>query len=391
MQRYLIKYTIRTIISLFVLLIVISAVRATTVIIVIRKVAAGQSTNTRLARQWAAHHPQLWQTLENLLPEDQKEFLAYRTAERTILFAPDLVVNFLLGQTSVFWLPWTDDGQDVQAATTHTPSQQPASVSTPPRRPARTTPAAVPATQQTPLTHPPAQTAARTPPPMTVTGPVTQDPEQPPAVPFDPNAKWAAIITPATPLYTLDGQRSDQAAPGSVMEITTERRTTNGALYVGNVHSPSGRFRNVGVREQDLHIYVGKSLHDTTREEREFASERARITGAITARKQELENAQANRNPHQQPLIDVLRRYQSYRQEAEKLQGVYDNSSGTQRINAGSRLREINQEIGHLTPIIRNLRQQRDAWNDANPQGPAADPDRDSRIIELRQQLAQYE
>jgi hypothetical protein len=390
-ERYLIKLGIRTAVWLFMLLLTISVIRATTVIVSMRKIAAGHTTNVRLARRWAAHHPVLWRGLERMITDTQRnEFVGYHASERVILAAPDFIVNFFLKNTSVLWLNSLvaagEQRKHIAETAPPPPAQPPkTTAAAAPRRPAPPPPQAQAAQQPA---SPPAQ--AGTPPsepPPTVTPP----PQEPASPPVDQSIKWAAITTHSAPIFTREGQRSNNVDAGSIMEITGERRTQDGVIFAGNVHSPQGRFRNVFVREQDLQIYMGKTLQETTREERELASEKARIMGDIAVRRQDIENAQAQRNPHQGPYRDLLRKYQGFRQEAEKLQSVYDNSSGEKRISAGNRLREINQEIAIMMPQIRQLRDQRDAWNQANPASPVQDPERDPRIMEMRQRLSELD
>lgn len=363
-------YLRKTVIVVVTLLIVMSAIRAGVVLFAIRKAADGQPYNVELTARWSPAYPALYDTLIEIAPDTP---ITYHNPNRLLLSWPDRLINLCLQYTRAFWQPQMPDTSTTlpQNATPRTTTAPPAP--TPPAMPIEGT--------NTPTAAAPTVAAherTTTPPPQ----------PEPPPTHYDPNALWAAVIAPEAPVYDTNGQRSETVPAGSVVHITGQRATTNNrTLYTGTVHSPVGRFEGVLLREQDLQLYRGKTLLDTSRDERERASNRARLQGAIIARIQQLETAHANRNPHQKRYHEMLRRYQQLRNEAQPLQAKYENRTGAERIAAGNQLREIQQEMATLTPAIRELQQKRDAWNAANPQTQPPDPEQDPQIINLRRQL----
>ena len=373
----IIKHTLHTLIVLFLLSLLISATRAGFMIHELQCAAANEPFNLRLVQKWISPYPALYNTFM-YLQRNEGSFIPRQPAqERVLLAIPNHMVNIVLEYTSPLWFPeGLSETAKAQIEKRHPHPQQAATA--PRQRRAATAPVPADETGHTPTAQPPQEQE----PMRTATAEAT---------PSDPNAMWAAVITPSAPIYNANGQLQENIPPGSVVEILERRSTSNGTVFIGNIHTPIGHFPSVIVREQDLHLYRGKTLTATTLEEREIASRKAEIQGYITLRKQEIETEHRNRNPHQRQYHEALRRYQSLRQEARGLQTTYERTSGNERITAGNRLREIRQEMAAMTPSIRNLQQQRDSWAAANPLGPPPDPDQDARIISLRQQLSRLE
>jgi len=383
LQNYLQKFLRNTIMILVVVLILISVIRAGIVVADIHLATRGRTYKPVLvlAMDWSPAYRVLHKALKQVRPDIPT---IRQGTGKFLLFAPNYLVNLCLTHTLSLWLP-------AGVTLTMTPPPQP--------EPA---PAIAPASRQPeklvqapePLPLPPAHTVipkdaiAIAPAPASATPSLQPAPEAPPS---NANALWAAVIAPEAPIYSQNGERLDAVPAGSVVQITGQRSTTNGTLFTGTVHSPIGRFDHILLRQKDLQIYHGKSLTDTSLEERERASDRARLLGAIAARKAQLEAAHENRNPYQQRYHDALRRYQALRQEADPLKETYETSSGAARMNAGNRLRELRQEMLALTPTIRELQQQRDEWSQTHAQTQSADPERDPQIIHLRRQLEAIE
>jgi hypothetical protein len=385
--RYIKTFTIRTIILVISVLFTISIIRATIVIGGIRSAARNQPYNQTLMASWRRSFPVLQEPIEKFAPEVLHLSISPRSETETmVMLLPDLCVNFALSAAPHLWYPETTQPQEVviidRAPRTTPPSAHDV-------RPTDRTAPSGPATRTPPgEPHPGTGSTTTTPAtqPDTTSLPVQTGDDQ---VPLDSSAMWAAVISPDAPLFDANGRRLEKTVPaGSVLQITTHRTTDNGTIYGGTIFSPAGRFDLVVLREQDLRIYRGKDLQDTTQEERERASERARILGAIAQRKEELRNGQSSNNPHQEEYRAALRRYQQLRQEGEPLQQRYEKATGRERMEAGNRLREIAQEQRLLTPQIRQLQQQRDDWNARNPQQQSRDPEQDETIISLRRELA---
>ncbi len=368
----IVKHTLYTLLALFVLLSGIAIYRAWVVITHLQKASDYEPFNLALTAAWSPHYPPLYRMFQDLNLDDAIHVSRPPAMERLIMSVPNMLVNFGLRRTTNIWHP--NPPLDEPTTTTQSPSPPP---ETQESRPPTTTPS---------------------PPDMNIwedaTAEIHMQAEPDTATDdadFDPDAKWATVTAPAAPIYSTDGQRQDRILPGSVFEIRDQRTAQNGIVYVGDVHTPEGQFENIVIREQDLQLYRGKNLRETTRAERERASEKARIQGAITARKQEIETEHENQNPYQERYVTSLRRYQRLREEARFLRPIYEESSGTQRVNTGSRLREIRQELQTLTPSIRELQQRRDIWRENNEIGTAPDPEQDPQVMALRRELAALE
>ncbi len=380
--KFIVKFTIRTLIFLFFFLLVLSGVRAGFVIHGLHQAASNEPFNHRLTAKWSPPYPILYSTFTHLQLDENITIVRRPATERLLLLIPNRLVNLALVHTRSIWQP--EVSESLAVAHTPAPPPSPRAPEAAPRstRPEQAQPTPAPRPQQPP---PPEPDPIQAPPPRERE--TTEDVREDPA--FDPNAKWAAVTTPSAPIFDSNGQRLDNIPPGSVFEIIQERSSGGGVVYIGTAHTPIGRFNNIVIREQDLQVYSGKTLTQTTFEERERASHKATIIGAIASRKQQLEEEHRSRNPYQERYHTALRRYQTLRNEAQELRPIYEERTGSERINAGNRLREIQQEMATLTPSIRNLQQQRDSWAEANPLGPPPDPERDPEIIALRRELAQ--
>lgn len=376
--KRIINHTVHTLLFLFVLLLVIAISRAAFVIYNLQQAAEEQPINLDLTAAWSPLYPSLYSTFTALQLDEQITVTRPPAWERFLLAVPNVLVNLTLNQTQSRWKP------DIGTSADSAPSPQDTEE--------------VEETQPTPS---PSETTA---PPDTAIEPKTTEPSEPEtewtsepddASPdeqdedFDPDARWAAVITPNAPIFDTDGERQEQIDPGSVFEILEERTSGEEPVFIGTVHTPRGIYENIVIRKQDLQIYQGKTLHETSQGERERASEIARIEGDIAIRKQELEAEYQNQNPHQEPYRTALQRYRTLRDQAREIRDIYDDSTGSTRVNAGSRLREIRQEMQSLTPQIRELEGQRDLWEQNNDRGPAPDPDQDPQIRELRREQAE--
>ncbi len=377
--KSIVSKTIRSLIFLFFLLLIISMIRAGVVLYGLHQAAINEPFNLKLTAKWSPAYPTLYSTLIHLQLDRNITIARQPAIERLLLSVPNWLVNIALARTQVLWYP------DIPGRLSPIPSPPtPRTVRPQTRKPAHET--KTPATASSPQPQPRPETERSVPQREQET---TADVATPPI--FDPNAKWAAVITPSAPIYDSNGQRLENIPPGSVFEIIQERSSGNGIVYIGTAHTPIGRFNHIVIRAQDLMIYHGKTLTQTTFEERERASRKATIIGAIALRKQQIEAEHNNRNPYQERYHASLRRYQVLRDEARHLRPIYEEKTGSGRINAGNRLREIQQEMTTLAPTVRNLQQQRDSWAEANPLGPPPNPERDPQIIALRRELAELE
>lgn len=374
--KYLKRFFIHSLILFAITLLIISAVRATTVVVILRNIVNGKETNTWLARRWCMPYPSLREALGRALSEnpDKRSFIARPPIEESLLFVPDLLVNIVLDQTESLWLADIESQLPELEVAQKKPQNKPSDAD----MWAGTGDSNVAATDND-LTQDPTQSDSTD---VSQTDPDREDPE------FDPDAMWGAVISPEAPIHAANGHALRNVPAGSVMNIVGQRNSDAGSLYAGSIFSEAGRFDRVFVRAKDLEIYRGKVLQDTTREEREYASNRAKLLGAIAARKQELAGANKSNNPHQEAYHDALRKYRAYSNEAKKLQKTRDESTGADRISAASKLRELKQEMSLLTPTIMELKQKRNAWDAANPPPPPQDPNSDPQLIRLQKQLS---
>ena len=383
--KRVITHAIGTLVILLLISCIVAAVRVGLVIQHLHRAAALEPFNAQLVAKWAPPHPALASLVTRVQPVQEIATPRPSALENMLLSIPNALANIMLEHTDFIKLP-SGIGETRQA---QAPSAQPVTPAPRVDVPRRPTP---PRTETIREPTPAAPESHDAPAPASEPEPEARpEPEEDTADPVQSNEMWATVITPSAPIYDTNGQLQKNIPPGSVVEVLQERSTTNGKVFIGNIHTPIGFFQGVIMREQDLQLYRGKALTETTREEREMASRKAEIRAAITVRMQEIETAHNNRNPYQRPYHDALRQYQEIRQEAQQLQARYDSSTGNTRITAGNRLREIRQEMANLTPPIRRLQEQRDRWAEENPLEPPPDPRQDAHIQELRRQLAELQ
>jgi hypothetical protein len=371
--KYLKRFFIHSIILFVVTLFLISAIRATTVVVILRNTVKGKKANTWLARRWCTPYPSLKDAVGRALSKnpDNQSFIARNPMEQSLLFVPDYAVNLVLGQTEALWLADIEDQLPELEVVRTAPQDE------------NIDPDIWSRPQTTASSDDTDDTTQE--PSSSIGGDTIVDSNDPQ---YDPDAIWGAIIAPDTSIYAANGRALRTVPAGSVMNIIGQRNSDEGILYAGTIFSELGRFDRIFVKAADLEIYRGKILENTTREEREYASKRAKLLGAIAARMEELADADKSRNPHQEAYHNALRKYRAYSTEAKKLQKVRDESTGSDRISAASKLRELKQEMSLLTPTITELKQKRNDWDAANPPPPQQDPGQDPQIIRLKQELS---
>ncbi len=380
--RYISRFLLESVLLFVVLLLAISGARAFIVGHTIRSVTQRRAVAPErilLAAHWSHAYPALRaEIMPWLPPEGATAGPRPQTIGAGFLRIPDQITNGILEKTRDVWA-------DSFAGGPYRASSAPASVPRP-FQPNRTRDRAAPADND----------SHHAPQPLSRTRDETQQTarqQQPPTTTTEPagnhNSHWAVVLSPDASYYNAQGKRMGAIPAGSVMDVVAIRASSSGSLLEGTAHTPEGRRDNIFVRTTDARLFQGKSLHQTSRQEREYESNRATLSAAIARRRKELESGQHDGNPYQTEYRDLLRSYQAYQNQSKQLQEDYDQLTGQERIEAGARLREIRVEAAAMVPRIRQLQQQRDEWN--HRQGPLPTPENDPQSARLRQQLQALE
>lgn len=338
-------------------------------------------TNTpatrRLAAKWSRRYPALQST-------NNPPIAAAPQAFDKLILPANLLINLVLDNTLKPPAPHQQaSAPEPSQAATPVPTEQP-----PPPPVSRTPPPPPPPV----LPSSPEDDEASAPPPQPLpTAAIAPSPAPQPKPVLDPSQLWAVVAMNQTPVFNAQGQRQGQVSAGAVMDVKQQSRNAEKQeLLHGDIHAPEGRFRDVIIKRDRVQLIAGKTLTETTREERQQQSDRGRLMGAIADRREAIELALKNQNPYYREYRQVLQQLKSLRDEANTLKARLDNSTGSTRMEASNRLREIKNEQAPLMADYRSLKMQTEQWDEQNPVSPDA-LDRaianDRQLQQLQQQL----
>jgi len=215
----------------------------------------------------------------------------------------------------------------------------------------------------------------------------------PPSAPqpaYDPDAMWGSVRVADAPLYDRNGRKIREIPAGSLVDVKETRNTASGSVLIGSVHSRSGRFADVILKRNDVELYTGYPLTATSREKRQLASRRGEILAAISSRRETLEQAASNRNPHQAEYREILRQYKAIIDKSKTLKADYEKATGNKRMELANELRTLKNEQFSLMPKYQEIKRKKEDWDRANP-GSRQDMANDPQIRQLNRQLEQID
>ena len=334
----------------------------------------------QLARRWAPAYPAFSNIVDTLytqahqqtkpdemlpsLPE--RRFTAPIPAVEKALIPADMLVNLIYRKYSE---------RQVEAAGGSDPELRPG-----PDEEANRPSIALHSTQQTE----PSAKALSTP----IRAKTSPPPAPQPA--YDANAMWGTVRIADAPLYDRNGRKIREIPAGSLVDVKETRNTASGSVLIGSVHSRSGRFADVILKRNDVEIYRGYTLTATSKEKRQLASRRGEILAAISSRRETLEQAASNRNPHQAEYREILRQYKTLSDKAKALKTDYEKTTGNKRMELANELRTLKNEQFTLMPKYQEIKRKKQAWDRDNP-NTRQDMANDPQIRQLNRQLEQID
>lgn len=207
-----------------------------------------------------------------------------------------------------------------------------------------------------------------------------------PAAADEPNAMWGAVTRQDAPVYDKQGKKTRNLPAGSLVDVHETRSSPDGEIILCSVWSKAGTFKDVYLRRDDVELYSGASLKNSSKEQRMLVSKRAEILGAIEARQKEINAAAGSKNPHLAEYRESLQKIKALNDEAETVKKEYESTTGARRMELGNRLRSFKNEQFVLMPAYQEIKRKKEEWDRANKENhpnPADDP----LVRQLQQQL----
>ncbi|HAS83194.1 MAG TPA: hypothetical protein DCS43_11120 [Verrucomicrobia bacterium] len=404
--RYIKRFLITAVIEAILVLCLISAAR----LLYVRKAVENARKLTaesqydrvikelRLAQAWAPAYPAFAETTRGLLAEahtragnqpdspanEPRSFTSGISPLEKSLIIPDRVVNWLFGMINKqanelppqIAQPTTPSYSPDPAETASRPS---ITVSDPPYRGASGN--SFSDTQHAPQNDSPSNPTESSP-----ASDPTQEPAAVAARPRNPNAMWGASIRTETDIFGQDGKKLRSVPAGSLVSVHSTKQTPKGEVVLCTVGSSQGRFDNVYIRRHDLELYEGQAIVESTKEQRELVSKRARLLAQIETRTKAMETAAKGKNPYQEQYRSVLVEYKGINDQSVALNKEWGSSTGSKRVDLGNKLRLLKNEQANLMPRYQDIKQKKEAW-EQNNSATKPDPDTDPQIQNLKEQL----
>ena len=234
-------------------------------------------------------------------------------------------------------------------------------------------------THQSSREHPPAASAPVSPP--------VQPPTPAPRVAMPATGEWGVTANDNTPVYTLKGKLRTHVKAGKPFGILEHKQTPKGEFMIC---TPPGKPNVKFVLKPEDTITYKCDYNAISLEQRNLSKLQARLTAAITTRKEQLKQQAENRNPYAAEYHRALADYKKFATKNNALLKEYNSTTGARRMQAADQLRILKDEGIRKRQSFNAIKSKYKKWQQNNA-APDINFDADPKIIKLKQKLEEVE
>jgi len=193
------------------------------------------------------------------------------------------------------------------------------------------------------------------------------------------------VVRKKTNLYDEDGKRLGEVPAGLFVNFIESRKSSKGLMVLCRLQHKGAEHGPFLVSRSDLSLYTG-DYHKLSADQLNNLEKYFKIMGLMEARKVELMQQIAQKNPFYPRYKTAYDAYMDHINTAAELTAERDDATGLQRSRIDDQLRRMKNEEANLKKAYDDIHQKYKDWKTANA-SELPDVATDATVAEYRQEM----